>query len=192
MNNLINTIEQTMSSFEIAKLTDKRHDHVMRDIRELNKEYENLHLPKIGLKHRISDLGLGRQKKNPYFELTRMQTFDLLTGYSMGLRIKVNRRWEELEALTRIKMPSSLNVYGKEALPYIEWLLLHQYSVTSGQYHRRIKKHPEHFYRTAEGKWYINREFAEALLQLKNGYQQLTNVQGLPQVVQLELKLYEA
>jgi len=181
-----------MSSFEIAKLTDKRHDHVMRDIRELNKEYENLHLPKIGLKHRISDLGLGRQKKNPYFELTRMQTFDLLTGYSMGLRIKVNRRWEELEALTRIKMPSSLNVYGKEALPYIEWLLLHQYSITSGQYHRRIKKHPEHFYRTAEGKWYINREFAEALLQLKNGYQQLTKVQGLPQVVQLELKLYEA
>ena len=192
MSNLINTIQQTMSSFEIAKLTGKRHDNVMRDIRELNKGYEKLYLPKIELKHRISDLGLGRQKKNPYFELTRMQTFDLLTGYSVELRIKVNRRWEELEAFTRIKIPPSLNVYGKEALPYIEWLLLHQYSVTSGQYHRRIKKHPEHFYRTAEGKWYINREFAEALLQLKNGYQQLIKVQGLPQVVQLELKLYEA
>ena len=192
MSNLINTILQTMSSFEIAKLTDKRHDHVMRDIRELNKEYENLHLPKIGLMFKITELPNGASRKDPYFELTRMQTFDLLTGYSMGLRIKVNRRWEELEALTRIKMPPSLNVYGKEALPYIEWLLLHQYSVTSGQYHHRIKKHPEQFYRTAEGKWYINKEFAEALLQLKNGYQQLTKVQGLPQVVQLELKLYEA
>ena len=192
MKELINTIEQTMSSFEIAKLTGKRHDHVIRDIRELNKGYEKLYLPKIGLKHRISDLGGGRQRKDPYFELTRMQTFDLLTGYSVELRIKVNRRWEELEALTYIKMPPSLNVYGKEALPYIEWLLLHQYSVTSGQYFRRIKKHPQHFYRTAEGKWYINREFAEALLQLRNGYQQLTKVQGLPQVVQLELKLFEA
>ena len=192
MNNLINTIEQTMSSFEIAKLTDKRHDHVMRDIRELNKEYENLHLPKIGLMFKITELPNGASRKDPYFELTRMQTFDLLTGYSMGLRIKVNRRWEELEALTRIKMPPSLNVYGKEALPYIEWLLLHQYSVTSGQYHHRIKKHPEHFYRTAEGKWYINREFAEALLQLRNGYQQLTKVQGLPQIVQLELKFHQA
>ena len=192
MKELINTIEQTMSSFEIAKLTGKQHKHVMRDIRELNKGYEKLYLPKIGLKHRISDLGGGRQRKDPYFELTRMQTFDLLTGYSVELRIKVNRRWEELEALTCIKMPPSLNVYGKEALPYIEWLLLHQYSVTSGQYHRRIKKHPEQFYRTAEGKWYVNREFAEALLQLRNGYQQLTKVQGLPQVVQLELKLYEA
>lgn len=192
MKELINTIEQTMSSFEIAKLTGKQHKHVMRDIRELNKGYEKLYLPKIGLKHRISDLGGGRQRKDPYFELTRMQTFDLLTGYSVELRIKVNRRWEELEALTHIKMPPSLNVYGKEALPYIEWLLLHQYSVTSGQYFRRIKKHPQHFYRTAEGKWYINKEFAEALLQLKNGYQQLTKVQGLPQVVQLSLKLYEA
>lgn len=192
MSNLINTIQQTMSSFEIAKLTDKRHDHVMRDIRELNKEYENLRLPKIGLMFKITELPNGASRKDPYFELTRMQTFDLLTGYSMGLRIKVNRRWEELEALTHIKMPPSLNVYGKEALPYIEWLLLHQYSVTSGQYHRRIKKHPQQFYRTSEGKWYINREFAEALLQLRNGYQQLTKVQGLPQVVQLELKLYEA
>lgn len=192
MSNLINTIQQTMSSFEISNLTGKRHADVMRDIRELNKAYDNLYERKIALKHRISDLGGGRQRKDPYFELTRMQTFDLLTGYSVELRIKVNRRWEELEALTRIKMPPSLNVYGKEALPYIEWLLLHQYSVTSGQYHRRIKKHPEHFYRTAEGKWYINREFAEALLQLRNGYQQLTKVQGLPQVVQLSLKLYEA
>jgi hypothetical protein len=192
MSNLINTIQQTMSSFEISNLTGKRHADVMRDIRELNKAYDNLYERKIALKHRISDLGGGRQRKDPYFELTRMQTFDLLTGYSVELRIKVNRRWEELEALTRIKMPPSLNVYGKEALPYIEWLLLHQYSVTSGQYHRRIKKHPQHFYRTAEGKWYINREFAEALLQLRNGYQQLTKVQGLPQVVQLSLKLYEA
>lgn len=192
MSNLINTIEQTMSSFEIAKLTGKRHADVMRDIRELNKAYDNLYERKIALKHRISDLGGGRQRKDPYFELTRIQTFDLLTGYSVELRIKVNRRWEELEALTRIKMPPSLNVYGKEALPYIESLLLHGYSVNSGSYHRRIRKYPQHFYRTAEGKWYINREFFETLLQLRNGYQQLSKVQGLPQVVQLELKLYEA
>ena len=192
MSNLINTVQQTMSSFEIAKLTGKRHDHVIRDIRELNKEYENLRLPKIGLMFKITELPNGASRKDPYFELTRMQTFDLLTGYSMGLRIKVNRRWEELEALTRIKMPRPLNIYGKEAVPYIESLLLHGYSVTSGQYHRRIRKYPQHFYRTAEGKWYINREFFDNLLQLRNGYQQLTKVQGLPQVVQMELKFFES
>ena len=108
---------------------------------------------------------------------------------------KIRRYFIEMEKIAQqsiIKMPPSLNVYGKEALPYIEWLLLHQYSVTSGQYHHRIRKYPQHFHRTAEGKWYINKEFAEALLQLRNGYQQLTKVQGLPQIVQLELKFHQA
>ena len=139
-------------------------------------------------------------KKYPHRPRTEyFLTIDMAKEIAMVERTEVGKEirnyFIEMEKIAQqsiIKMPPSLNVYGKEAFPYIEWLLLHQYSVTSGQYHRRIKKHPEQFYRTAEGKWYINREFAEALLQLRNGYQQLTKVQGLPQVVQLSLKLYEA
>nr|DAU24337.1 MAG TPA: AntA/AntB antirepressor [Caudoviricetes sp.] len=139
-------------------------------------------------------------KKYPHRPRTEyFLTIDMAKEIAMVERTEVGKKirnyFIEMEKIAQqsiIKMPPSLNVYGKEALPYIEWLLLHQYSVTSGQYHRRIKKHPKQFYRTAEGKWYINREFAEALLQLRNGYQQLNKVQGLPQVVQLELKLYEA
>ena len=187
MKELINTIEQKMSSFEIAKLTGKQHKHVMRDIRELNKGYEKLYLPKIGQILKITDLGFGRQRKDPYFELTKMQTFDLLTGYNTELRIKVNRRWAELEALTQIKMPKSLNVYGMEALPYVEWLLLHNYSVTSGQYHTRIRKHPQHFYKASTGKWYINKAFADQLLDIRSSCQKLKEVKGLPQVHQVTL-----
>ena len=139
-------------------------------------------------------------KKYPHRPRTEyFLTIDMAKEIAMVERTEVGKEirnyFIEMEKIARkslIKMPPSLNVYGKEALPYIEWLLLHQYSVTSGQYHRRIKKHPQHFYRTAEGKWYINKEFAEALLQLRNGYQQLTKVQGLPQVVQLELKFHQA
>lgn len=187
MKELINTIEQTMSSFEIAKLTGKQHKHVMRDIRDLNIGYENLHLPKIGQMFKITELPNGAKRNDPYFELTKMQTFDLLTGYNTELRIKVNRRWAELEALTQIKMPKSLNVYGMEALPYVEWLLLHNYSVTSGQYHARIRKHPQHFYKSSTGKWYVNRAFAEQLLTIKQGMQALKEVKGLPQVHQVTL-----
>ena len=159
----------------------------MRDIRELNKGYEKLYMPKIGQILKITDLGFGRQRNDPYFELTKMQTFDLLTGYNTELRIKVNRRWAELEALTQIKMPKSLNVYGMEALPYVEWLLLHNYSVTSGQYHARIRKHPQHFYKTSTGKWYINKVFAEQLLTIRQGMQALKEVKGLPQVHQMTI-----
>lgn len=187
MKELINTIEQTMSSFEIAKLTGKQHKHVMRDIRDLNIGYENLHLPKIGQMFKITELPNGAKRNDPYFELTKMQTFDLLTGYNTELRIKVNRRWAELEALTQIKIPKSLNVYGMEALPYVEWLLLNNYSVTSGQYHARIRKHPQHFYKSSTGKWYVNRAFAEQLLTIKQGMQALKEVKGLPQVHQVTL-----
>lgn len=187
MKELINTIEQTMSSFEIAKLTGKRHDHVIRDIRELNKGYGNLRLPKIGLMFKITELPNGAKRNDPYFELTKMQTFDLLTGYNTELRIKVNRRWAELEALTQIKMPKSLNVYGMEALPYVEWLLLHNYSVTSGQYHARIRKYPQHFYKASTGKWYVNKAFAEQLLEIRSCCQKLKEVKGLPQVHQVTL-----
>lgn len=187
MKELINTIEQTMSSFEIAKLTGKQHKHVMRDIRDLNIGYENLHLPKIGQMFKITELPNGAKRNDPYFELTKMQTFDLLTGYNTELRIKVNRRWAELEALTQIKMPKSLNVYGMEALPYVEWLLLHNYSVTSGQYHARIRKHPQHFYKSSTGKWYVNKAFAEQLLEIRSSCQKLKEVKGLPQVHQVTL-----
>ncbi|WP_288898727.1 antA/AntB antirepressor family protein [uncultured Capnocytophaga sp.] len=139
-------------------------------------------------------------KKYPHRPRTEyFLTIDMAKEIAMVERTEVGKEirnyFIEMERIARkslIKMPPSLNVYGKEALPYIEWLLLHQYSVTSGQYHHRIRKYPQHFHRTAEGKWYINKEFAEALLQLRNGYQQLTKVQGLPQVVQLELKFHQA
>lgn len=139
-------------------------------------------------------------KKYPHRPRTEyFLTIDMAKEIAMVERTEVGKKirnyFIEMEKIAQqsiIKMPPSLNVYGKEALPYIESLLLHGYSVNSCSYHRRIRKYPQHFYRTAEGKWYINREFFEALLQLRNGYQQLTKVQGLPQVVQLELKLYEA
>ena len=84
---------QTMSSREIAELTGKRHDHVLRDCDILNESYRKLSLPKIGESMYVAE---NRQTYREFL-LTRMQTFDLMTGYSQELRIKVNRRWEELE-----------------------------------------------------------------------------------------------
>lgn len=89
--------EQTMSSREIAELTGKSHQHVLRDIDKLNSNYDNLHLPRCGQMFSIRQLPNGGAVKDRYFDLTRIQTFDLMTGYDTKLRIKVNRRWEELE-----------------------------------------------------------------------------------------------
>ena len=136
---------------------------------------------------KITDLGFGRQRKDPYFELTKMQTFDLLTGYNTELRIKVNRRWAELEAQTLIKMPKSLLLKGLEFLPYIEWLYFNAYSLNSSSFYRRIRKYPQHFFKASNNKWYINKAFAEQLLEFRSTYHKLKEVKGLPQVHQMTI-----
>lgn len=93
------TIQTTMSSREIAELTGKEHRHILRDCDLLNENYERLALPKIGQGY-YTHPNTGNQQHRECL-LTRIQTFDLMTGYNTELRIKVNRRWEELELKSR-------------------------------------------------------------------------------------------
>ena len=81
----------TMSSREIAELTDKRHDHVMRDIRNMLSELK-ITDPKFGGTYLD---GTGRSL--PCFHLDRELTETLVTGYSIPLRHKVIRRLHDLE-----------------------------------------------------------------------------------------------
>lgn len=96
---------QTMSSREIAELTGKRHDHVLRDCDVLNESYEKLGLPKVGEGYYLHP-NTGSQQHRQYL-LTKMQCMDLMTGYNTELRIKVNRRWEELEMKEQSKLPQT-------------------------------------------------------------------------------------
>ena len=110
----INRIAQTMSSREVAELTGKRHDHVLRDCDNLNETYEKMGLPKLGEGY-YTHSNTGSQQHREY-KLTKMQTFDLLTGYKTDLRIKVNRRWEELEQQQLQPQTKALPQNYKEAL----------------------------------------------------------------------------
>ena len=85
---------QTMSSREIAGLCNKDHRHVLRDIDDLNATYEVMALPKVGQSNYIADNG---QSYRQYL-LSKEQTIDLITGYRADIRIRINRRWQELEA----------------------------------------------------------------------------------------------
>ena len=175
MLNTINSLDQTMSSFEIAQITGKQHKNVMRDIRELNKSYEKLYGLKIEQKLKISDLGFGRQRKDPYFELTKMQTWDLLTGYNAELRIKVNRRWAELEAQEQYHFPTPKIFNEVRCVHYMSWLLRNGYSLMSGQVRARIKKYPEQFRKTDKG-WYMSEAIADYFLNFKNPQQRISEL----------------
>lgn len=93
LQNFINSQTQTMSSREIAQLTGKEHRSVLRDIDNLNDNYEKLGLHKIVQSSYLNEQG----REFREMLLSKIQTMDLITGYNVELRIKVNRRWEELE-----------------------------------------------------------------------------------------------
>lgn len=98
MNNLalLNQTTQTMSSREIAQLCDKRHDHVCRDIDNLNATYLQMGFPKVGEGY-YTHPSTGSQQHREFL-LTKEQSIDLVTGYRTDIRIRINRRWAELEA----------------------------------------------------------------------------------------------
>lgn len=84
----------TMSSREIAELTGKRHDHVMRDIRTMLVElYGEGGLPNFGASY-IND----QNKAQPCFNLPKRETLILVSGYNVQMRARIIDRWEELES----------------------------------------------------------------------------------------------
>lgn len=90
---LSNTASQMMSTREIAELTGKRHDHVIRDVRSMIAEL-NEDAPNLGDQFR--ELKDGRNYTS-CFLLGRQLTETLITGYSIPLRHKVVKRLHELE-----------------------------------------------------------------------------------------------
>lgn len=80
-----------ISSVEIAQLCEKRHDHVMRDIRNMLAELE-IHSPQIWGEYKMSD---GRTQ--PCAFLPKRETLILVSGYRVDLRAKIIDRLDELE-----------------------------------------------------------------------------------------------
>ena len=95
----------TMSSREIAELCDKEHRHVLRDIDNLNETYEKMGLPKVGQGYYTTP-NTGNQQYREYL-LTKEQCIDLITGYRADLRIRINRRWQQLEQATAPRLPTT-------------------------------------------------------------------------------------
>jgi len=84
----------TMSSTEIAQLTDKKHPHVLRDIRAMLDSLKD-----------DPDLDHVREERDARnyvacIWLPRTLTEVLITGYSAALRLRVIRRLHELEQQT--------------------------------------------------------------------------------------------
>lgn len=84
-----------MTSLQIAEITGKRHDAILRDIRNLLGQGVNA--------HNFVEVGYADKKgeQRPCFNLTKKGCLILASGYDAKLREKIINRWEELETEKR-------------------------------------------------------------------------------------------
>lgn len=85
----------TMTSLEIAEVTGKRHDAILRDIRNLLKQGVDAH---NFVETSYTDKS---NRQSPCYELTKKGCLILASGYDALLREKIINRWEELETKER-------------------------------------------------------------------------------------------
>ncbi len=93
-------VKEMMTSIEIAELTEKRHDSVLRDIRVLLSQGVSAH------NFVESEYKNARGKIYPMFQLTKKGCLILASGYDPVLREKIINRWEELEMKARAEVPA--------------------------------------------------------------------------------------
>ncbi len=91
MQNLIATNVLTMSSREIAQLTNKEHKNVKRDIEKMLSELKE---DALTFERIYTD---SMNRKQSEYLLDKDHTECLLSGYSAELRMRVIKRWHELE-----------------------------------------------------------------------------------------------
>lgn len=103
MNSLMTNNSVRMTSREIAELTGKLHKNVIRDIREMLKaigedglKFESIYLDAYG-------------REQTQFSLDKDHTLTLLLGYDTKARLKVVKRWQELEKGAGFHIPSTLS-----------------------------------------------------------------------------------
>lgn len=94
--------EVTMSSREIAELVGKEHKHVMRDLRVLSEQLGDMF-------EGVVQAWTHPQNKQQYEEyaIKRDTCITLLTGYDSVSRMKVIKRWQELESAQKPAIPQT-------------------------------------------------------------------------------------
>lgn len=109
--------KQTMLSTEIAALTGKQHKHVLRDIEVIIEQLQDS--PDLGSGFKSTTYLAGNGKQERCFELDHDSTILVVTGYDVVARMKVIKRWQELEQVQQ-KPLSQLEILAQSAMALVE------------------------------------------------------------------------
>lgn len=106
MNTLINTEQQTMSSREIAEMTNKHHSDVLKAIRKMEDAWVKTTGGNFTLSEYIDVTG----RKLPHYELNKKECLYIATKFNDEARAILINRWEELESQNQVIDFSNPNI----------------------------------------------------------------------------------
>lgn len=86
-----------MTSLQIAEITGKPHNDVMKAIRKMEPAWEKVQGGKFSLMQEEVETNNGGHKMRPYFSLTKEECLYIATKFNDEARAKLIKRWKELE-----------------------------------------------------------------------------------------------
>ena len=89
--------EQRMTSLDIAQVTGKPHNDVLKAIRKMEEAWEKVHEGKFSLMQIRMQLPNGGYRLIPAYSLTKTECLYIATKFNDEARAKLVKRWYQLE-----------------------------------------------------------------------------------------------
>lgn len=99
MNELSTMIvdDERMTSLQIAEITGKPHNDVMKAIRKMEPAWERVQEGNFSLMQEEVETNNGGHKMRPYYSLNKEECLYIATKFNDEARAKLIKRWKELE-----------------------------------------------------------------------------------------------
>lgn len=109
MNELSTMIvdDERMTSLQIAEITGKPHNDVMKAIRKMESAWERVQEGKFSLMQEEVETNNGGHKMRPYYSLNKEECLYIATKFNDEARAKLIKRWKELEEQSKPSVPQN-------------------------------------------------------------------------------------
>lgn len=109
MNELSTMIvdDERMTSLQIAEITGKPHNDVMKAIRKMEPAWERVQEGKFSLMQEEVETNNGGHKMRPYYSLNKEECLYIATKFNDEARAKLIKRWKELEEQSKPSVPQN-------------------------------------------------------------------------------------
>lgn len=108
MNEISTIVDgERMTSLQIAEITGKPHNDVMKAIRKMEPAWQKVQGGNFSLMQKEVETNNGGHKMRPYYSLNKEECLYIATKFNDETRAKLIKRWKELEEQSKPSVPQN-------------------------------------------------------------------------------------